>query len=437
MIRRVILLFAVSFFLFAACKSSEKVADSGDMEGSSVVQLGGGVEEGSEEPKPLSKEELAELKKKEKEAKKAKKADEKRRKREVTDKYLGVVYTPEKTYDLRSGKVHVALRGSTGSFNIYAIDSKNKETPILSTADDSSTSYFSILIGKREYRLNKTASINAQVRQKDDGGQIAYLLDKQLQIVLDFSTAASVVGEDDDIVKISVYVTNLTQNRQVLAIKAVLDTILGENLDYHFVTATGQKIETETQLLLFREDRYFLSTNEKTTAQFLLNGKTIWSPECVSFANRDALVHGLWVPVITESKSFSSVLAYNNSGVCINWPYFIVEADDTYSFSFYIALATDKEQPKGLSFVDTLADDSQRMQSVDGSKTGITVKKPDVDFIVAPITDDKLDPADIQNLIDRINSLSSDPALVDRTELRQLNAELDAIMERIRQLNQR
>ena len=435
MIKRIVVLFAASFLLFSGCKSSEQNAEIDSETGEPIVQLGGAVD--SEEPKKLTKEEKAEAARLLKEAKKARKADEKRRKREVTDKYLGVVYTPESKYDLKSGKVHVALRGSTGSFNIYAIDSKNKETAIFSTADDSSTSYFSVLIGRREYRLNKTASVSSQVRDRDDGGQIAYQVGKDLQIVLDFSTASSVVGGEDDIVKIAVYTTNLSENRQVLAMKAVLDTILGENLDYHFVTASGKKISDETQLLDFKAERYFVSTNEKVSAQFLLDGKTILSPDSISFANRDFLVHGSWIPVITESKSFSAVLSYNNSAVCINWPYYGVEAGETSSFTFYIALATDREQPKGLDFVDTLTDDSQRMQAVDGSKAGITVKKPDVDFIVAPITDEQLDPAYIQNLIDRINALSSDPALVDRTELRQLNAELDAIMERIRYLHQR
>ena len=66
-------------------------------------------------------------------------------------------------------------------------------------------------------------------------------------------------------------------------------------------------------------------------------------------------------------------------------------------------------------------------------KEELEVKKPEVDFIIPPVDDYQLNPEYIQNLINRINSLQSNPEFVDRNEIKQLNAELDAIMKKIRQ----
>ena len=430
MIRRMALFGAGVFFLFFSCGSTNQIRDMG-------APVGTFHKTTSDDEPIITEQQEEEIAQAEKEARQAEKEDRKRRRHERTDSYLGVVYTPEKKVNMKNGRVRVVLRGKTGSFNVYAIDEKGKETAIFSAADDSSSTYFSVLVGKREYRLNRAASIDTEVRLLDDGAQIAYTLPQVFQTVVDFSTVASTVGGEDDIVKISVYTTNLAENRQTLAIKALLDTVLGENMPYHFVTAQKERIFGEKQFTSFSGNRYFNSGNGKITAQFLVEGKTILSPQTVSFANRDDLTEGLWFPVIQDEKSFSNILAYSNSAMCINWPYFSVEAGETSNFTFYIAVATDEEEPKGLNFVDTIADSSQFTQAVDGAKSELTVKKPDADFVLPPITDDKLDPAYIQNLIDRINALNSDPKLVDRTEVRQLNAELDAILERIRQLNRR
>ncbi|MBQ7158716.1 MAG: hypothetical protein IJS09_04725, partial [Treponema sp.] len=379
--------------------------------------------------------EREERKKVRKEMEKARKADAARHKRERTDKYLGVVYTPESRVDLKSGKVHVVLSGNHASFNIYAVSENGRETPILATTDGFRSSFFSLLIGRREYRLNRAGIVSSQIRKREDGAQIAYRIEKNLQITLDFSTLASVAGEPDDIVKITVYTTNFMKNRQVLALRAVLDTMLGESLDYHFVTATGQKIDSERQFVLFDDERYFVSTNTKTSAQFLTNGKTVDVPQTVSFANKDVLADSMWTPVIRDTRGFNTALSYNNSAMCINWPYYSVEPGETAALTFYICIGTDGEEPKGQQFVDSLVDETRVIETFAGSAE-LSVRKPDVDFVVAPITENQLDPEYIQKLIDRINSLNSDPKLVDRTEVRQLNAELDAILERLRRMNQ-
>lgn len=385
-----------------------------------------------EEEKVLSKQEKEEAKKAAAEKKKAEKADKKRRENERTDKYLGVVYLPRRNYSDSLGNVAITLRGGTGSFNIYAIG-KNSKNSVFSVADDSSSSYFSILYDGIEYRLNYAAAVTPEIRELDGSCQLAYKLEKSLQVVLDFSILKSSADAPADMVKISVYTTNLTEQKHTVAVKALFDTILGENTDYHFVTADGREINSEAQFVDFEKNPWICSRNAKTSLQLIYQGKTISPLQSLSIANRDSLNRSTWIPVVNPEKGFSSVLAYNNSAVCLNWPQVELEGGKTSVITMYVAVGVDGKEARASAFLEGLA--SEPATEVVGvtEKNDFVVKKPDVDFVVAPVTDRQLDPAYIQNLIDRINALQSDPKLVDRTEIRRLNAELDAILQKIRQ----
>lgn len=418
MIRRVAMLFGMAW-LMAACRS----ADTGIRD---MGQPVGTYHAAADTATDMEIRDTA-VQRAEKEADTAAALEARSLGKERTDEYLGIVYTPERKLTLRSEKLRVVLRGKAGTFNIYAVDRKGKGTPIFSSTDDAMATFFSVLVGRREYRLNRAASIARQVRRTADGGQIAYTLERQFRTVLDFSLLSSATGGEADIVRITAYTTNLAKNRQTLAVRAILDTVLGEKQPYHFVTASHDRIYGEKQFTLFSRDRFFYSGDGKTTAQFLVEGKTMQPPQMVSLAGRDTLSDGPWFPVIHEEKSFSNIRAYSNSAIGINWQYFSVDPGETSHVTFYIAVGTDSEPPKGSQFVDSLVDESLGA-SPDGQDGRADPDVPEV-------SEFKLDPAYIQNLIDRINALNADPQYVDHEEVRRLNAELDAILARMRQLN--
>ena len=375
-----------------------------------------------------------------KEQKKAARADKKRQKNERTDALLGVVYLPVSNYSVKDGNVLVSLRGGTGSFNVAAVPEKGSPVSVLSSADDSSTSYFSVLVDGYEYRLNHDAGVVPEVRQLEDCGQIAYTLEKRLQVVVSFTPLSSALDTPADMVRLMVYVTSLANKPQTVAVKALFDTVLGENTNYHFYTGGGLKIEGGKQFLATEMDaeKWIISTNGKTFVQFLLAGPTISPIEAVSIANRDDLYRARWIPIVSEAKGFNGVLAYNNSAIAVSWPQFELAPEKTEIITMYMVLSANGEEPQGQAFlsaqtVDTVTEEPALVQE---TKTDFVVKNPNVEFVVPPITDRQLDPAYVQALINRINNLQSDPNLVDRTEVRRLNAELDAILEKIRQQQQ-
>ncbi len=379
-----------------------------------------------------------------------------------TDPYLKMDYYPVKKLTLKSDKVRISLMKNTYSFNIYAVDEAGNAVPVLSSYDDSSSSFISAMIGKSEYRLNREAGVTAEVRQMDKRCQIAYRIPETVQVTVDFMPLASVKGQENDMVKVTVYTTNISKKNIDISLKALLDTILGENTECHFITGSKLKVSKEVMFETMREEKWLLTSNGKTSAQFIFAGKGISDPVQVTLANKDLLsASSAWRPKVSFDRSFSSVTAYNNSAINVNWAPVKLAPEETKENTFYIAVGTDKNEPKGEAFLKSLGfedvvveneekDDENIPPEVEKfdeivvpdedkplKRTEITVESPakqtGVDFIVPPVTDKQLDLEYIQNLIDRINSLNSDPNLVDRSEVRRLNAELDAILEKIRQ----
>lgn len=399
-------------------------------------------------------------------------ADEKNDSRDAkkrTDSYLGVTYVPVKKLTLNADKVRIALMKNTYSFNIYAVDEAGNAVPVLSNYDDSSSSFIAVMTGKSEYRLNREAGVTAEVRQMEGRCQLAYRIPDSLQLALDFTPVASVKGQERDMVKITMYATNLSKKTMELSVKALLDTILGENTDYHFTTGSGAKIKTEVFYETMRDEKWIMSSNGKTSAQFIFAGKGVPDPIQLTLANKDILsVSSAWRPKVAFDRSFSSVTAYNNSALNVNWAPVKLAPEETSEITFYVALGTDRKEPKGEAFLNSLGFESfvleneenqeevaenvevasagqvEKLDELPAADEGkplkrdepvveVPVKRSGVDFIVPPITDKQLDLEYIQNLIDRINSLNSDPNLVDRSEVRRLNAELDAILDKIKQ----
>ena len=115
---------------------------------------------------------------------------------------------------------------------------------------------------------------------------------------------------------------------------------------------------------------------------------------------------------------------------------------------FYIALASDLRKPNGDKYLfheEYLEDEETEKTKVRNTqKMGepadvleITPSKSEVsesvDFTVKKLGKEQLSPEYVQALLDKIASLEENKPDINREELLQLNAELDAILEALRQ----
>ena len=503
--------------------------------------------------KEAAKKAAADKKVADKKAAAAKKAAAKIEKQKKKDNYTGWVYIPKKNFTLVNGDIQITMRGSTGSFEIYAIPEAGKPIPLLATYDEFCSTYFSLMIGRKEYRLNREAGVKSEARKTEYGAQMAYTVPNKAQIVIDFSFMPSIATSSRvDMLRITIYTINLGKSTQAFTVKGMFDTMLGENTVTHFSTAAHRRINNEVQYTDMANEKWVRSENEKAAIQFLFDGKGITVPKCVTLGNKDFLSGASWVPPAQDTRSFSSVLSYNNSAVGVNWKTAYLDPMKTDVITFYISVATDGNEPAGKDFIASLkagrtalpsnlpntvqtttvaptpatvspeetqttyyenmpaiAGDSsagkvldteapeetssaaipagttassatsgstasnaaalnssaplytstssasdattkaaaaaglsvlpetpvQKPAPVTGTATVQEYKPYTGSYPLSSVTKEQLDPDYIQNLLDRIADLESDPALVDKAEVKRLNEELDAILAILRSKN--
>lgn len=317
----------------------------------------------------LTKEQKAAAKQAQKEARELEKQRQKLLKKQKKDKYTGWIYIPETKFSITNGDVRVYLNGRTGCFELYAVPENLKAVPLLATYDSFSSSYFSVRIGNKVYRLNRENGVKSEARRTPYGAQMAYTISSKAQIVVDFSFLPSIASSSRvDMLRVTVYTINLGKNIQSFAIKGVFDTQLGENSLSHFSTAADRKINSERQFLDMKDQIWVRSENDNAAIQFLLDGKGISKPQAVTMANKDILENSSWIPSAQEGKSFSSVLSYNNSALAVNWKTAYLDPMKLDIVTFYISVASDGNEPAGKKFLASLAE----------GKTALSANLPDV-----------------------------------------------------------
>ena len=355
-----------------------------------------------------------------------------------TDPYINIQYANVDDVKETADNVRLVLNGKTGTFRIDAVDEMKRNVPVLSTGDSGSSSYFVIRKGKKEYKLDLKSGITPSCRKTEDSCQFVYPIMNTAQVVLDLKPLSSVADGKKDMVEVTLYVTNLTSKDDVFSCKALFDTVLGEGLKKHFETKNFKSITSEKQFSDFSKEKWIKSGDGETSVQFILAGKGISMPEFVTVANRDFLSRSNWIPTAVDSRSFNSVLSLNNSALCLNWPDFNLAPKETKSIRFYIAVGSNGLEPGGNVFLSFLGEEDSVPES---TAEKVTEKKTEAktyadeggdDIIISPdeITEEQLDSEYIQDLLNRIDSFVAEDGK-DEVELKRLNAELDAILEKL------
>lgn len=422
------------------------------------------------------------------EEKRAIKKEEARRAREKVDDYTGHQYTIEKNPVVENDYVKVQALSVPGTFGIYAFNKDTKaQVNLLSVLDKASSTFFSLKYGKDIYQLNKSANIVSEIRQTRNSVQCLYRLPNKARLLVDFMPVNKYDDVEfdyikgDGVVKVTMYATNLSSKKTEVGVKGVFDTYLGEN-GIHFKTAGNLNYDAESKITDIENKQWVLSENSKYSIQFLLYGKGISAPETVFLTTKENLMKNEWEPNVIENRSFNTVVSYNNSELGVNWPLVELAQNETNVIVFYIALTPIKNievdndvyvapngyvsTPENAPFVDdgsrpkTSAPETPVKTETVPNPSVVTpvqnpaavynpieklpkqnsgsyqLEKPVYDFVLPPVTKAQLDPVYIQQLIDRIYSLQNDPQLIDKSEIRRLNAELDQILLKIRSQRQ-
>ena len=323
-----------------------------------------------------------------------------------------------KTLVVSSGCVKLVLRGESGTFQIYALGEKGKETAVFSGADAFTSTYFSLFTGKKEYRLSASRGTATGAARYSDGAALVYKIHKIADVTVDFSFVKSPGSAFDNIVKVRASVVNTGKESNTFALKGVFDTVLGEKTQKHFSTANIQSINSETQFRDMSASRWILSQDSQASVQFLLYGAATTKIEEATLGNKDVLSLPMRHPLFVPSRSFDSMTSYNNSALALEWSEAEIESGAEASFVFYIALSADGSVPDGNAYIASF----DKPLASDNAKTQVSD--------VRSVPEWKLNKAYVASLLQKIYALSDYDA--DAGELAELNAELDMILAQLR-----
>ena len=396
-----------------------------------------------------------------------------------------------KSINEKFGKIHLKINAKYGSFTMGVVNASEKTINVLSAANEFTTNGFYLKAGKKIIALNTDNSVKSSTEKTKNGVAIKYDVSNLADVSVDFDFLATEKDSPADMVKITATVTNKSKKNDEFTLKAILDTVLGESGSYHFFTSDGIPVKNEVAYRTLQYQKYFLSMNDSAAMQMFFTGADCTEPDFVGLANFSTVTKTGWEPAMTVVRAFDTVFSYNNSAVCSIWKPVMLPPEKSFKVVFYIAFAADGLKPNGTKIIgdkkpvlrDEPEDAVKTIKASDSAEyvepatpeepyyvpvaqpveaaPAVPEKKPAAAPVPAPvpapapvyetkpvyepetvkpvtantndITKEQLSPEYIQALLDRIAELEEDSPSLNRQELLQLNAELDAILTYLRQ----
>ena len=396
--------------------------------------------------------------------------------RESKKNYTGWIATSIRPITSVKGNIKLYARPKKGTFALFAMNSDDKAVPVISSANEYTTTSFYLRAGKKIIKLCDDSSVVTAAKKTEKGIKLRYSIDKVAIVIIDLECISSKEGEPEDTIKITSTILSQSKKKTDFSLKLICDTVLGETDRHHFYSSANIPVKNEVIYHSMDEEKWFASKNAKATMQFILSGSDITPIETVALANFTTLDTKKWEADMTTFRSFDTVLSYNNSAVGIYWPKKTLAPDETGSDIFYISLATDGAIPGGADYIlastaaaepeaetepveevkQETAPVQQEVKSIQAVKeedvAPAVVKEPEkqqepvkeaVKETVPPAQEtqpaqnvsavqepaiDRLSMNYIQNLLDRIEQLEEGDPDVNKAEINRLNAELDEII---------
>lgn len=384
--------------------------------------------------------------------------------------YIGWVDASGRDVDYKNGIIRLRGKPRLGTYNISVLTENGKYVPVTSTREEFTSSFFSLKVDKKIYKLTADANTMTMAKKTDNGIKLLYRIANVADVEIEFSTLNSVKGGDADIVKVKATITNLGPKKAQFSLKSVLDTVLGESTQYHFYNADESSVKSEVMYRDVKDVKWVTSKNKNAQMYVFLCGADVSPLEYAALANYSTLDIKNWEPEMLSYRAFDTVLSYNNSAIGLAWPSKGLKVEESCSFVYYIGFAAETEKPVCTKYIwpNGIEEKTEPEEAVPETAPQpvaepVPVVVPEViapapavekiepaPVVIAPVpeepkivsnvkfdisklTKEQLSPEYIQNLLDRISALEEDDTTINRDELLQLNAELDAILEVLKQ----
>jgi hypothetical protein len=224
--------------------------------------------------------------------------------------------------DISQGLIKLTLNEGIGRFSIACLtDEKAKTYKQLLVTTDPRTSFTSIMVGSKVYRLGESFDFRQSTERTAAGARFVWS-SSLLTVSQEFTFIDSVGSGQTDGVRIDLVLKNISTQDLTVGVRYLLDTYLGESSYVHFTTDKNPQINKE--LAIGRDDKiqYWVSPlsgdPEHLGLMCMLSGEGITSPDRVVFANWKRLNDAVWSYETSQTRNFN-LLPYsvNDSAVSL------------------------------------------------------------------------------------------------------------------------
>lgn len=324
---------------------------------------------------------------------------------------LAIAASWAEKFEISRGNIKLVLDTDAGSFTIYRLSDvgKNRYEPLFDDRDSSATSWYSVLSNGRVFKLRNRVGKPVVFSETESGARFTFTPTDDFQVVQEFSFVTVPGAGADPFVAIDTHIENTSGKNGVFALKALIDTALGESEGIHFRTDARNRVSAETRLVTgVDRDSWIVSANKTLPFAMMRSGAGATLPETVYFANWDRLNTLSWSPEFIEGRSFNTIYSVNDSAILAVWPEKELAANERLSVRTVLG-------------------------SWDGKSAGGSASQAYAPRQAEPVApkhfrDKNAREAAIKDLLDRIAEIERNPDSVPQNELDRLNAELDAIL---------
>ena len=206
--------------------------------------------------------------------------------------------------EIKEGRMRVVIDTRNGRMAFYYLADMtgNQYVPLLYD-QESRTSYPTLVIDQRTYKLGESGDFRISVNRQPGGALIEYrsafcILRQRISFVS--STASSLA----DGVSIQFEIENVSERDYSAGLRYLLDTWLGEKSGRHFTSPATGTLQGEALLSGQFPERWMLSSGDSATVAVLLD-KPSTRPDRVLFANWKRINDAPWIFDASATRGFT------------------------------------------------------------------------------------------------------------------------------------
>ena len=206
--------------------------------------------------------------------------------------------------EIKEGRMRIVIDERNGRMAFYYLAdmTRNQYVPLLYD-QESRTSYPTLVIDERSYKLGESGDFRITVSRQSSGAQIEYRSSfcvVRQRIFFVSSTTSSLA----DGVSIHFDIENVSERDYSAGLRYLLDTWLGEKSGRHFTSPVSGALQGESQLSGEFQERWILSSGDSGTLAVILDSPST-RPDRTLFANWKRINDAPWLFEANTTRGFT------------------------------------------------------------------------------------------------------------------------------------